>query len=103
MSKSTDGDSDTIQTTEYYRITMSRFAERLSATCTAMGDCVGGPVVDKTGIDGERDLVFERICSADSCENDSSIVQKLGLRLERTTVQVRYLVIDQVNREPTGN
>lgn len=64
MSRRTDGaDPDTITTREYYRITMPKFAEILSGQCPASGGCIGATVEDRTGIDGERDLVMEKTCS----------------------------------------
>jgi uncharacterized protein (TIGR03435 family) len=65
------------------------------------------PIIDKTGLKGKYDI---SINYAPGIETDSSLpsiftaVQKdLGLKLEKSKVTVKVLVVDRVNRVPTQN
>jgi len=95
--------SDGITRQEYFRATMAGLAERLSLPCGNAGTCPGLPVVDRTGLPGEYDLVLEGACSREACDTDASKLEKLGLKLERTTASIERLIVDQLDKVPTEN
>jgi len=88
-------ESDGITRKEYFRSTMSGLAEILGQS--------GLPVIDRTGLPGEFDLVLEGACSREACDTDASKLDKIGLRLERTTASIERLIVDQVDKVPTEN
>jgi uncharacterized protein (TIGR03435 family) len=67
----------------------------------ALSTIVGGPVVDKTGIDGEYTLWVELSKGDDGLT--SEVIESLasyGLKLKRENVTIRYVVIDKINKTP---
>lgn len=99
---------------EYQGIDMPKFAENLAAN-------LGQPVLDKTDINGEFDIVMdvdpERIPAfaqglrgmnkspdAEFAKPTiSSAVDRLGLKLEARKVELKHLVVDQIKQIPTAN
>ena len=66
----------------------------------------GRPVVDKTGIKGNYDIVLDYAPDgvADSpLPSIFTALQELGLKVEAQKVPVEMLVIDHVERIPTEN
>jgi uncharacterized protein (TIGR03435 family) len=65
------------------------------------------PVVDGTGLIGhyDIDLSYAPSDSSDSSLPDlfTAIQEQLGLKLEPTKIPIDYLVIDSIDRVPTGN
>lgn len=84
---------------EYLRMTMQQLARRMSIPC-AVG-CLNLPVIDRTGVAGEWDVAIDRSCSAASCDTYASALEKIGLKLEKTTALVERLVIDQIDKVPS--
>ncbi len=88
-------------------VSMQRFADRLSRM-------VELPVVDRTGMPGTYTFQLEWDPAANRLSPDVStdaqgpsiftaMQQQLGLRLESRKLPVEILVIDHIEREPTGN
>jgi uncharacterized protein (TIGR03435 family) len=86
---------------EFLKMTMQQLARRMSVPC-AVG-CFGLPVVDKTGIAGAWDFTLARTCSASGCDTYASALEKIGLKVEKTTAPVERVVIDQIDKAPTEN
>lgn len=86
---------------EYLKATMHQLATRMSVPCD--GSCLNLPVLDRTGIAGAWDFAIERNCSASGCDTYASALEKIGLKLEKTTAPVERLVIDQIDKLPTEN
>jgi uncharacterized protein (TIGR03435 family) len=88
------------------RMTMPRLAEMLS-------NVAGQPVVDKTGLTGTFAISFQ--ASTPSTEAGLSapgddppdvfraVQEELGLKLRATNGRLDVLVIDHIERTPTGN
>jgi uncharacterized protein (TIGR03435 family) len=105
---------------EYFRIPMATLA---SVLATHLSNQISGqspnyiPVVDRTGLSGEWDVVLERadplsarqmsiheaLQSYDPFEAYSSALAKIGLRLQKTSVKIEKLVVDHVDKLPTDN
>lgn len=86
---------------EYLKMTMPQLARRLSVPCAS--GCFDLPVVDRTGIAGAWDFTLERTCGGSYCDTYGTALEKIGLRLEKTTAPVRRLVVDQIDKAPTEN
>jgi uncharacterized protein (TIGR03435 family) len=86
---------------EYLKMTMQQLVRRLSVPCD--NGCFDLPVVDRTGIAGAWSFTLDRSCSASNCDTYASALEKIGLRLEKTTAPVERLVIDQIDKVPTEN
>jgi uncharacterized protein (TIGR03435 family) len=86
---------------EYLKMTMQQLARRLSVPC-AVG-CLGLPVVDRTGIAGSWNFALDRACVDSACDTYAQAIEKIGLKLEKTTAPVEQLVIDQIDKVPTEN
>jgi len=93
-------DNDTL------RFTGPMSAHQLAASLTRYA---GKPVIDATGLDGffKIDLAFAAEGSMSSMESTapplSDAIKALGLKLTPTKEDIKILVIDQVNKEPTEN
>jgi uncharacterized protein (TIGR03435 family) len=79
----------------------------LPLLATFLRPAAGGPVIDKTGIDGnyEFDLRYE-LYDGDDSKLPSFFValqEKYGLKLEPTKVPLDTLVIEHVDTIPTEN
>lgn len=86
---------------EYLKMTMQQLARRMSVPC---GDgCLNLPVVDRTGIAGAWSFALDRSCSASNCDTYASALEKIGLKLDKTTAPVERLVIDQIDKVPAEN
>lgn len=108
---------------EWDRITMQGFADALS-------DMLGTQVIDNTGLTGTYQLSFDmttpeavraarsRIIDTDPAAaphddgeprasdpggNIKQSVQQLGLRLEKATAPIDYIVVDHLEKSPTEN
>ncbi len=81
-------------------VTMSALAQILSYV-------VGGPVVDQTAIDGIYDisLDFSRDPNAavDAPSIYSALQDRLGLKLESKKAPFDVIVVDRIDKAPTGN
>jgi uncharacterized protein (TIGR03435 family) len=85
-------------------ITMSEFADFLSGPMHA-------PVVDKSGLQGPFDLTIDvtpyQESKAGSADQEyaflTALAKQLGLILTKTTLPLEILVVDHVERIPTGN
>jgi uncharacterized protein (TIGR03435 family) len=81
-------------------IGMTGFASILSSP-------IGNPIVDKTGLPGNYDIDVHYAPANDANSNLPSIFtalqEQLGLKLESQKVPVDFLIIDYVDRIPTGN
>ncbi len=98
---------------EYYRMTMAKMAQFAEKAITPGGrnsSDVGPtgpltPVVDHTGIEGEWHVVLDIDMSDPGVRFATlqSSLERQGLRLEKTTVPLRKLVIDSIDRTPTEN
>ncbi|HVY94468.1 MAG TPA: TIGR03435 family protein [Bryobacteraceae bacterium] len=88
---------------EFFRLSMGQLADRLSVPCTLPGQCVGLPVVDRTGIKGEWNLAIDRRCVSSICTSYAAALEKLGLKLEKSTAPIEHLVIDQIDKTPADN
>ncbi|HMD71775.1 MAG TPA: TIGR03435 family protein [Bryobacteraceae bacterium] len=73
----------------------------------ALGRALGDPVADKTGIQGEYDMVLDYENDPDVGPSLPSVLkavqEQLGLKLEKQKVTVEMLAIDHVERIPTEN
>jgi uncharacterized protein (TIGR03435 family) len=86
---------------EYLRMTMQQLARRMSVPCAA--GCLALQVVDRTGIQGAWDFTLDRSCSDSGCDTYATALEKIGLKVEKTTAPVERLVIDQIDKVPTEN
>jgi uncharacterized protein (TIGR03435 family) len=103
--------SDLTTRVKFMRRSMAEFAEWIAATQ------VKRPVVDRTGLAGRFDFLFEfqpnLSVSGDASNADpaapsvpglfSAVESALGLKLVRESCQVETLVIDHADRRPTEN
>jgi uncharacterized protein (TIGR03435 family) len=102
--------------TEFFRITMPELAEYLTGRFASGGysQAVSDPVVDRTGIEGSWDVVFERtdtdpttfaVLNYADAATDSYFTSlgKVGLKLERAKAPFEQLVIEHVDMNPTEN
>ena len=74
---------------------------------------LGLPVIDETGLTGRYDfkLHFEQsrprtdtgVASGPAPSIFTAVEEQLGLRLESSTASFDHLVVDSIDREPTGN
>ena len=85
--------SDRIQLTNY---SMADFAGFLSSS-------TGRPVADQTGIQGRYDIALYSSMADLQSVLAVRAVQQLGLKLETSTVPAKFIVVDKVDRIPTGN
>jgi uncharacterized protein (TIGR03435 family) len=98
------------------RMTLARFTSLISPQ-------MGRPVVDKTELDGEFDILldamFPTLTPTDDSPRDLTLpngktvpgdapsifaaIQKLGLRLEAKQGAIEYIVVEKVDKDPTEN
>ena len=71
---------------------------------------VGAPIVDRTGLTGRYDLKLEwtpdggaAAAAAPELSIFTAIREQMGLRLESSKVTIDVVVVDRVERTPTGN
>jgi len=95
--------------TEYFRLSMPKLAESLTQVLStgSPGMPMAGSsvvqVVDRTGIEGAWDVVLERTFGDLALPTVSASLEKLGLRLEKTTVPGEKVIVDHVDKVPTEN
>jgi uncharacterized protein (TIGR03435 family) len=79
----------------------------VGALASMLGEVVGAPVVDKTGLKGNYNFRFSfaQLDTADSARPSifTAIEEQLGLKLENQSVPVDVFVIDHVDQQPTEN
>jgi uncharacterized protein (TIGR03435 family) len=80
-------------------ISMEGLAERLSGTSFKLGR----PVVDMTGIKGAYDFTLKWSSEAEGASIFTALQEQLGLRLEARKTSFSIVVIDHMDRTPTGN
>jgi uncharacterized protein (TIGR03435 family) len=93
---------------EYFRITMAELAKNLAqylSTGSPLAQIPGSivQVVDRTGIEGAYDVVLDETSGDMALPTISASLERLGLRLERTTVPVEKLIVDKLDKTPTEN
>lgn len=68
---------------------------------------LGGPVSDETGLTGKYDIALYWSSRQSDADNEpdlmAAVQQQLGLKLEKKKGPSEMLVIDHVDKEPTGN
>ena len=95
--------------TEFYSITMARFADLVSKLIADFDTRGYGPttapvpVVDKTGLSGQWGVFLDKNLGDDRLSSVSESLGKQGLSLERITVPTVKLVIDHVDKVPVEN
>ena len=86
-------------------ITIAGLASRLSGSAFKLGR----PVVDMTGIKGAYDFTLKWSSDAALADGSTSpsiftaLQEQLGLRLEARKTAFSILVVDRMERTPTGN
>jgi uncharacterized protein (TIGR03435 family) len=90
---------------EFFKTTMQQLVRLLDVPVNGYPDL---PVVDKTGIEGAWDFTLDRSCTpggrgGEGCDSYAAALEKIGLKLEKTTAPVERLVIDQIDKVPTEN
>ena len=104
---------------EFRMASMSGLAEMLSQVFTQLPGGIGRQIVDMTGIDGYYDATLDVSLSDmsaspktggtdNAADSNKALplmeaIQQLGLRLESRTAPVEQLIIDHVEKTPTGN
>jgi uncharacterized protein (TIGR03435 family) len=68
---------------------------------------LGGPVSDETGLTGKYDIALYWSSRQTDADNEPDLIaavqQQLGLKLEKKKGPTEMLMIDHVDKEPTGN
>ena len=90
---------------EFFKTTMQQLVRLLNVPGEGSPDL---PVVDKTGIAGAWDFTLDRSCTpggrgGEGCDSYALALEKIGLKLQKTTAPVERLVIDQIDKVPTDN
>jgi uncharacterized protein (TIGR03435 family) len=80
-------------------ITIAGLADRLSGPIFKLGR----PVVDMTGIKGAYDFTLKWSSDAESPSIFTALQEQIGLRLEARKTTFSIVVIDHMDRTPTGN
>jgi uncharacterized protein (TIGR03435 family) len=88
-------------------------AQTLSGLVRTVGEELGRPVIDKTGLVGKYDFTLQFVPDTGAPLADRSydsgpgiltaLPEQLGLRLEPKKVPLDMLVIDSADKIPTGN
>ncbi len=78
---------------------MAGLASRLSGPVFKLGR----PVVDMTGIKGAYDFTLKWSSDAEGASIFTALQEQLGLRLEARKTTFSILVVDHMDRTPTGN
>ena len=86
----TSADSDGLNTINYPHATMATFAN-------ALGDAVGRPVIDETGMDGAYEIVLRWKAGSNS-GLQAGVKQQLGLDLADERRAVELLIIDHIEK-----
>jgi uncharacterized protein (TIGR03435 family) len=92
------------------RARMQIFDKDLECLVDQLSGQLGAPVTDETGLTGTYDIALywsSRSPNATDADNQPDLIaavqQQLGLKLERKKGPSEMLVIDHVEKEPTGN
>ena len=85
-------------------------AQALGELVHMLGDQLGRPVVDKTGLTGKYDytLEFPAVESPDAQDEAgpsllTGVQEQLGLKLEPKKVPLEVIIIDHSDKTPSGN
>lgn len=105
---STRTDAGVERRSEYFRIRLGLLVEDLGELLSTGAPFAGIPgkvvqVVDKTGIEGEWDVVIDHQSGDLALPSVNGSLERQGLRLEKMMVPVETLLIDRVDRMPTEN
>ena len=93
---------------EYFRISMAELATNLARMLSTVGlGTIGNgsvaQVIDRTGIEGAWDVILDETWGDLELPTVSASLERQGLRLERITVPVEKLIVDNVDKVPTEN
>jgi len=103
----------TIRSNGMFRATVRN--EDLAAIAKFLGNILGQPVKDETGLAGKYDFHLEYLPRGNGAQDSTpdipaprpdlldAVPQQLGLRLVRAKLPVETLVIDRMERTPTDN
>jgi uncharacterized protein (TIGR03435 family) len=90
---------------EFFKTTMQQLVRLLNVPGVGSPDL---PVVDRTGLEGTWDFTLDRTCppggrGMEECDTYAVALEKIGLKLQKTTAPVERLVIDLIDEVPTEN
>ncbi len=104
---------------EFSMVSMNGLAEMLSQVFTQLPGGIGRQIVDMTGIEGYYDATLDVLLAdmsalpkAGGTDNApdankalplTEAIQEFGLKLESRTAPVEQLIVDHVEKMPTGN
>ncbi len=88
-------------------------AQQLSGLVRSLGEELGKPVVDKTGLTGSYNFTFDYTAGAANVATDAgatsapdaltAVREQLGLNLVSAKVPLDMIIVDSADRIPTGN